>query len=92
MARPPLRHASRFCAVVPPWRGELPEPLALPPRRDAPGELAILAARSLDMPLSFKASYWFSFFTFADFDGIASSSIDGGPVASLGQVDSVGSR
>ena len=45
----------------------------LPPCFDAPGELAILAARSLDMPLSLSASYCFSFLTLADFDGIASS-------------------
>jgi hypothetical protein len=37
----------------------------LPPREEAPGELAILAARSLDIPLSFSASYCFSFLTFA---------------------------
>jgi hypothetical protein len=34
-----------------------------PPCFDASGELAILAARSFDMPLSFSASYCFSFFT-----------------------------
>jgi hypothetical protein len=28
-----------------------------------------LAARSLDMPLSLRASYCLGFFTFADFDG-----------------------
>ena len=40
---------------------------------DAPGELAIFAARSFDMPLSFRASYCFSFLTFALLLGIASS-------------------
>jgi hypothetical protein len=34
-----------------------PEPDFFPPRREAPGVLAILAARSFDMPSSFKASY-----------------------------------
>jgi hypothetical protein len=43
----------------------------LPPRLDAPGLLAILAARSFDMPLSLRASYCFSFLTFADLLGIA---------------------
>jgi hypothetical protein len=28
------------------------------------------AARDFDMPFSFSFSYWFSFLTFADFDGI----------------------
>ena len=32
--------------------------------------MAILAARSLDMPLSLRASYWSSFFTLADLLGI----------------------
>ena len=45
----------------------------MPPRFEAPGELAILAARSFDMPLSLRASYCFSFFTLADFDGTARS-------------------
>ncbi len=62
-ALPPFRPASFFCAVVPPCLGELPEPLFLPPRLDAPGEFAIRAARSLDMPFSLRASYWSSFFT-----------------------------
>src|SRR5437588_8631635 len=69
VALPPLRPAAFFCAVVPPWlellRDELDEPDFFPPRLDAPGEFAILAARSFDMPLSFNASYCFSFFTFA---------------------------
>jgi hypothetical protein len=51
---------------VPPWleldRDE-PECDFLPPRLDAPGELAIRAARSFDMPFSFSFSYCFSFFT-----------------------------
>src|SRR3954467_9395929 len=67
VARPPLAPAAFFCAVVPPWLVVLrrvPEPDALPPRLDAPGELAIFAARSFDIPLSFSASYCFSFLTF----------------------------
>src|SRR6185437_11648017 len=63
VALPPLRPAAFFWAVVPPCFDELPEPELSPPRLDAPGELAIRAARSFDMPLSFRASYCFSFFT-----------------------------
>jgi hypothetical protein len=65
-----LRPAAFFCAVVPPCEelerdeDEL-DPDFLPPRLDAPGELAILAARSFDIPLSFSFSYCFSFLTFA---------------------------
>ena len=41
------------------------------------GEFAIFAARSFDMPLSFRASYCFSFFTFDDLPpGMTSSSVD----------------
>src|SRR4051794_39280580 len=69
-ALPPLRPAAFFCAVVPPWLELPPEPDFFPPRLDAPGELAILAARSFDMPLSFRASYCFSFLTLALLDGI----------------------
>ena len=62
-----MRPAAFFCAVVPPCdellREELEEPDFLPPRLDAPGEFAIFAARSFDMPLSFSASYCFSFLT-----------------------------
>ncbi len=46
---PPLRPAAFFWAVVPPWLElgrELPLPDFLPPRLEAPGELAILAASS----------------------------------------------
>ena len=57
VALPPLRPAAFFCAVVPPWDALLPEPDFFPPCADAFGELAILAARSFDMPLSFSASY-----------------------------------
>src|SRR3954470_23940635 len=64
-ARPPLRPAAFFCAVVPPCFELPPEPDFLPPREDAPGELAIFAARSLDMPLSLRASYCFSCLPFA---------------------------
>src|SRR5581483_4853849 len=77
VALPPLRPAAFFCAVVPPCDeldlDEL-ECEFLPPRLDAPGEFAILAARSLDIPLSFSASYCFSFFTFDFLPGIGSSS------------------
>ena len=66
MARPPLRPAAFFCAVVPPcdglWR-RVPEPDAFPPRLEAPGEFAILAARSFDIPFSLSFSYCFSFLT-----------------------------
>jgi hypothetical protein len=78
VARPPLRPAAFFCAVVPPCdellRDELDELDFFPPRLDAPGELAILAARCLDIPLSFSASYCFSFLTFAFVLGICASS------------------
>ena len=47
------------------------EPDFLPPRLDAPGEFAIFAARSFDIPFSFSFSYCFSFLTFARFPGIA---------------------
>ena len=72
MALPPLRPAAFFCAVVPPCdddEREVDEPDFFPPRLDAPGEFAILAARSFDIPLSLSASYCFSFFTFARFAG-----------------------
>jgi hypothetical protein len=60
--------------VVPPCfelDRELDEPGFFPPRLEAPGELAILAARSFDMPLSLSASYCFSFLTFAFLFGMA---------------------
>src|SRR3954454_9955170 len=66
VALPPLRPAAFFCAVVPPCDEllrEEPEPEDLPPRLEDPEELAIFAARSFDMPLSFSASYCFSFLT-----------------------------
>jgi hypothetical protein len=72
VALPPLRPAAFFWAVVPPWlvvRLRTPEPDFFPPRLDAPGEFAIFAARSFDMPLSFRASYCFSFFTLGRFFG-----------------------
>jgi hypothetical protein len=56
-----LRPATFFWAVVPPWleieRLVDDEPDFLPPRLEAPGELAIRAARSFDMPFSFRFSY-----------------------------------
>jgi hypothetical protein len=66
VALPPLRPAAFFWPVVPPWlvvRLRTPELDFLPPRLDAPGEFAIFAARSLDIPFSLSASYCFSFFT-----------------------------
>src|SRR3954452_24357169 len=76
VALPPLRPAAFFCAVVPPCdellREELDEPDFLPPRLDEPEEFAIFAARSFDMPLSFNASYCFSFFTFELLPGMRS--------------------
>jgi hypothetical protein len=69
LALPPFLPAAFFCAVVPPWDELPPDPDFFPPRLDAPGELAMRAARSLDIPLSFNASYCFSFLTFALFDG-----------------------
>jgi hypothetical protein len=69
-----LRPAAFFCAVVPPCDelllDELDEPDFFPPRLDAPDEFAIFAARSFDMPLSFNASYCFSFLTLALLLGI----------------------
>jgi len=70
---PPFRPAAFFCAVDPPWdelERDEPECECSPPRFDAPGEFAIFAARSFDIPLSFSASYCFSFLTCADFPGI----------------------
>src|SRR5919109_2804324 len=73
VARPPLRPAAFFCAVVPPCDELPPEPDFLPPRLDAPGEFAIRAARSFDIPLSFRASYCFSFLTLGLLSGIRPS-------------------
>src|SRR5205823_7875758 len=79
VAFPPLRPASFFCWVVPPCLALLRElllfePDFLPPRLDAPGELAILAARCFDMPRFLRPSYCFSFLTLALFDGIGCTS------------------
>src|SRR5581483_4571508 len=66
VARPPLRPAAFFCAVVPPWDELLlrvPDPDDFPPRLEAPGEFAMRAARSFDIPFSFSFSYCFSFLT-----------------------------
>src|SRR5436309_13047139 len=78
VALPPLRPAAFFWAVVPPCDELLRvllllEPDFFPPRLDAPGEFAIFAARSFDMPFSFSFSYCFSFLTFADLLGIRST-------------------
>jgi ribosomal protein S18 acetylase RimI-like enzyme len=72
-----LRPAATFCACVPPCDELLfddDECEFFPPRLDAPGELAIFAARSFDMPFSFSASYCFSFFTLGRLPGIRTSS------------------
>src|SRR5207247_8847508 len=69
-ALPPLAPAFFFCAVVPPCLGLEPDPDFLPPRLEAPGLLAMRAARDFDMPFFFSFSYCFSFLTFADLDGI----------------------
>src|SRR3954453_17672301 len=66
VAFPPLRPASFFCAVVPPCFLSPPLPDCCPPCLDASGELAMRAARSLDMPLSLSASYCFSFLMLDD--------------------------
>jgi ribosomal protein S18 acetylase RimI-like enzyme len=70
--------------VVPPWRELLreddEEPDFLPPRLEAPGEFAILAARSFDIPFSFSFSYCFSFLTLGRLPGMRSSlPVDEGP-------------
>jgi hypothetical protein len=72
-ALPPFRPAAFFCAVVPPCLGLPPEPDFFPPRLEAPGEFAIRAARSLDIPLSLRASYCRSFLTLGRLSGMASS-------------------
>ena len=51
----------------------MPEPDALPPRLEAPGEFAIFAARSFDIPFSFSFSYCFSFLTLGRLPGMRSS-------------------
>jgi hypothetical protein len=76
VALPPLRPAAFFCAVVPPCfelDRVLDEPDFFPPRLEAPGELAILAARSFDMPFSLSFSYCFSFLTLGRLFGICPS-------------------
>jgi putative hydrolase len=65
-ARPPFRPAAFFWAVVPPWdrvERRLPLPELFPPRLEAPGELAIRAARAFDIPFFRSPSYCFSFLT-----------------------------
>jgi ribosomal protein S18 acetylase RimI-like enzyme len=63
----------------------VPEPDALPPRLEAPGELAIFAARSFDIPFSFSFSYCFSFLTLGLLPGMRSSlSVDGVPESATG--------
>ena len=73
VARPPLRPAAFFCAVLPPCDELLrrvPDPEDFPPRLDDPGEFEIRAARSFDIPFSFSFSYCFSFFTLGRLLGI----------------------
>jgi hypothetical protein len=75
-ALPPLRPAAFFCAVVPPCEEEddlPPDPDLRPPLLEAPGEFAIRAARSFDIPCFFQASYCFSFSTLGRLSGIATS-------------------
>ena len=70
VALPPLRPAATFCACVPPCRESLRELCECsPPCFEASGEFAIFAARSFDIPLSFSASYCYSFLTCALFPG-----------------------
>ena len=76
MALPPLRPAAFFWAVVPPWlddERDEPECDFFPPRLEAPGEFAIFAARSFDIPFSFSFSYCFSFLTLGRLPGMRSS-------------------
>src|SRR6266567_1332195 len=68
-ALPPLAPAAFFCAVVPPCLELEPDPDFFRPRLEAPGLLAMRAARDFDMPFSFSFSYCFSFLTLADLDG-----------------------
>jgi hypothetical protein len=65
-ALPPLRPAAFFWAVVPPCFEFPPDPDFWPPCLDASGELAIRAARALDIPLSRSDSYCFSFLMLGD--------------------------
>src|ERR671934_2082233 len=74
-ALPPLRPAAFFWAVVPPCfelERELDEPDFLPPRLEEPGEFAIFAARSFDIPFLRSPSYCFSFLTLARLLGMGS--------------------
>ena len=71
-----MRPAAFFWAVVPPCfelerELEEDEDDFLPPREDEPGELAIFAARSFDIPFSLSFSYCFSFLTDARLPGMA---------------------
>src|SRR2546421_10260839 len=73
VARPPLRPAAFFCAVVPPWlelERELEECDFFPPRLEAPGEFAIRAARCFDIPFFFSFSYCFSCLTLGRLPGM----------------------
>lgn len=77
-ARPPFRPAAAFCDRFPPEPVPLDfcerdEPELLPPRFEAPGALAILAALAFDMPFLRNPSYCFSFLTLARLFGITHS-------------------
>src|SRR5207253_1328455 len=70
---PLTRPAATCCACGPPWEALLLEEDECdfsPPCFEALGELAIFAARSFDIPFSLRASYCFSFLTWALFPGI----------------------
>src|SRR5262249_35576633 len=69
-ALPPLRPAALWRAVVPPCLELPPDPDFFPPRLDAPGEFAIFAARSFDIPFSLRASYCLRFLGLDDFEGM----------------------
>jgi hypothetical protein len=72
---PPFRPAAFFCAVVPPWLeldfDDDEDDDFFPPRLEAPGEFAIFAARSFDIPFFFRPSYCFSFLTLGRLFGMA---------------------
>src|SRR5439155_10865783 len=89
VALPPLRPAAFFWAVVPPCDASPPAPDFLPPCSDDFGALAILAARSLDMPLSLRASYFRSFLMLGRFLGIVSPPISIRRVRPAGPIRSV---
>ena len=70
---PPFRPAALCWAVVLPCLGSPPEPEPFPPLLDALGAFAMRAARCLDIPLSFNASYCLSFLILGRFSGTGTS-------------------